>query len=114
MAEDVILAIPNNNDPFRVEADASKGAVGVVLSQQQSGSVVTSHLHVKISECHRTELRDLQQGIAGHHASPLGMATLSYGRRKGCGDLDGSPEPPVFPTTTEAELTTSALGDQIS
>lgn len=37
MAEDVVLAIPNNDDPFRVEADASEGAVGAVLSQQQNG-----------------------------------------------------------------------------
>ncbi len=37
MAEDVILAIPNDDDPFRVEADASEGAVGAVLSQQQNG-----------------------------------------------------------------------------
>ncbi len=36
MAEDVILAIPNDDDPFRVEADASEGAVGAVLSQQQN------------------------------------------------------------------------------
>ncbi len=37
MAEDVILAIPNEDDPFQVEADASEGAVGAVLSQQQNG-----------------------------------------------------------------------------
>ncbi len=37
MAEDVILAIPTETDPFRVEADASEGAVGAVLSQQQKG-----------------------------------------------------------------------------
>ncbi len=37
MAEDVILAIPNDDDPFRVEADASEGAVGAVHSQQQNG-----------------------------------------------------------------------------
>ncbi len=37
MAEDVVLAIPNDDDPFRVEADASEGAVGAVLSQQQNG-----------------------------------------------------------------------------
>ncbi len=36
MAEDVILAIPNDDDPIRVEADASEGAVGAVLSQQQN------------------------------------------------------------------------------
>ncbi len=36
MAEDVILAIPNDDDPFRVEADASEGAVSAVLSQQQN------------------------------------------------------------------------------
>ncbi len=37
MAEDIILAILNNDDPFRVEADTSEGAVGAVLSQQQNG-----------------------------------------------------------------------------
>ncbi len=37
MAEDVILAIPNDDDPFRVEADAGEGTVGAVLSQQQNG-----------------------------------------------------------------------------
>ncbi len=36
MAEDVILAIPNDDDPFRVEADTSEGAVGTVFSQQQN------------------------------------------------------------------------------
>ncbi len=37
MAEDVILAIPNETDPFMVEADTSKGAVSMVLSQKQNG-----------------------------------------------------------------------------
>ncbi len=37
MAEDVILAIPNDDDPFMVEADASEGAIGAVLSQKQDG-----------------------------------------------------------------------------
>ncbi len=36
MAEDVILAIPNETDPFMVEADASEGAVSAVLSQKQN------------------------------------------------------------------------------
>ncbi len=36
MAEDVILAISNDDDPFWVEADASKGAVSMVLSQRQN------------------------------------------------------------------------------
>ncbi|SJL08909.1 uncharacterized protein ARMOST_12283 [Armillaria ostoyae] len=35
MAEDVILAIPTPNGRFRVEADASNGAIGAVLSQEQ-------------------------------------------------------------------------------
>ncbi|SJL13052.1 uncharacterized protein ARMOST_16489 [Armillaria ostoyae] len=38
MAEDVILAIPNRTGRFRVEADASNGAIGAVLSQEQEGS----------------------------------------------------------------------------
>ncbi|SJL07261.1 uncharacterized protein ARMOST_10604 [Armillaria ostoyae] len=37
MAEDVILAIPTPNGRFRVEADASNGAIGAVLSQEQEG-----------------------------------------------------------------------------
>lgn len=37
MTKDIVLAIPNDDNPFRVEADASKGAVGAVLSQQQNG-----------------------------------------------------------------------------
>ncbi|SJL06532.1 uncharacterized protein ARMOST_09873 [Armillaria ostoyae] len=37
MAEDVILAIPNGTGRFRVEADASNGAIGAVLSQEQEG-----------------------------------------------------------------------------
>ncbi len=37
MAEDAILAIPTNTDPFRVEANASEGTVGTVLSQKQKG-----------------------------------------------------------------------------
>ncbi len=37
MPEDVILAIPNETDPFMVEADASEGAIGAVLSQKQNG-----------------------------------------------------------------------------
>ncbi|SJL08099.1 uncharacterized protein ARMOST_11461 [Armillaria ostoyae] len=37
MAEDVILAIPNRTGRFRVEADASNGAIGAILSQEQEG-----------------------------------------------------------------------------
>ncbi len=36
MAEDVILAIPTDTDPFMVKADTSKGAVSAVLSQRQN------------------------------------------------------------------------------
>ncbi|SJL13289.1 uncharacterized protein ARMOST_16729 [Armillaria ostoyae] len=37
MAEDVILTIPNGTGCFRVEADASNGAISAVLSQEQEG-----------------------------------------------------------------------------
>ena len=37
MAEDIVLAILTDTDPFRVEADASEGSVSTVLSQKQKG-----------------------------------------------------------------------------
>ncbi len=37
LAEEVVLAIPMEKGKFRVEADASEGAVGAVLSQEQDG-----------------------------------------------------------------------------
>ncbi len=37
LAEDMILAIPNNEGKFCMEADASEGAIGAVLSQEQDG-----------------------------------------------------------------------------
>ncbi len=36
MAKDVILAIPNEANPFMVKADASEGAISAVLSQKQN------------------------------------------------------------------------------
>ncbi len=37
MAEDVILAIPTEQGKFHVDADASEGAIGAILSQEQDG-----------------------------------------------------------------------------
>ncbi len=54
MAEDVILAILNKTDPFMVEADASEGAIGAVLSQKQNGKwhpVVFMSKSLSVTEC---------------------------------------------------------------
>ncbi len=37
LAEDMVLAIPTGGGKFRMEADASEGAIGTVLSQEQDG-----------------------------------------------------------------------------
>ncbi len=37
LAEEMILAIPTENGKFHVEVDASEGAIGAVLSQEQDG-----------------------------------------------------------------------------
>jgi hypothetical protein len=37
IAEDIVLVLPTDDRKFRLEADASDGATGVVLSQEQNG-----------------------------------------------------------------------------
>jgi len=37
IAQDTVLVLPNDHGKFRLEADASEGATGAVLSQQQEG-----------------------------------------------------------------------------
>ncbi len=59
MAEDVILAIPNETDPFMVEPDASEGAVGAVLSQKQNGKWHPVAFHVEVAIRHGTQLRNI-------------------------------------------------------
>ncbi len=70
LAEDVVLAIPTNEGKFRVEADASEGAIGAVLSQEQEGRWrPVSFLSKSLSITERNyEIYD--KGTAGHYARP--------------------------------------------
>ncbi len=54
LAEDVVLAIPMNEGKFWVEADASEGAIGAVLSQEQDGKwrpVLFLSKSLSVTEC---------------------------------------------------------------
>lgn len=37
IAEDIVLALPTDDGKFRLEANASEGATGAVLEQEQEG-----------------------------------------------------------------------------
>ncbi len=58
LAEEVVLAIPTEGGRFCIEADASEGAIGAVLSQEQD-EMAPSHLSIQIPHSYRTKLRNL-------------------------------------------------------
>ncbi len=114
MAEDVILAIPNETDPFMVEANASEGAVGAVLSQKQNGKwcpVAFMSKSLSATECnyeiYDKELLAIMLALDEWRHYLMGAAV----------DVEiwtDHQNLQYFRKASEAEPTTSALGDRAS
>ncbi len=112
LAEEVVLAIPTENGKFRVEADASEGAIGAVLSQEQDGKwrpVAFLSKSLTITE-RNYEIYDKE--LLAIMACTRRMETLPDGGGSGFRNLDRSSESPVFPKTPEAEPPPSTLGNR--
>ncbi len=114
LAKEVVLAIPTEDGKFRVEADASEGAVGAVLSQEQDGkwrpvAFLSKSLTVTEQnyEIYDKELLAIMLALDEWRHYPNGSGS-------GFRNLDRSSESPVFPKAPEAEPPPSTLGNGTS
>ncbi len=64
LAKEVVLAIPTENGKFPSQVDASEGAIGAVLSQEQDGKWCPVTFSIQVSDGNRAKLRNLRQRAA--------------------------------------------------
>ncbi len=112
LAEEVVLAIPTEDGKFQVEADASEGAIGAVLSQEQDGKwrpVVFLSKSLMVTE-RNYEIYDKE--LLAIMLALDEWRTLPNGSGPGFQNLDRSSESPIFPKTPEIEPLPSTLGNR--
>ncbi len=113
LAEEVVLAIPMRKANFCIEADASEGAFGVVLSQEQDGKWCPVTFLSK-------SLMVMEQNYEIYDKELLAiMLTLNEWRhylmeQLRTSNLDRSSESPVFPKAPKAQPTASSMGNRTS
>ena len=71
--------------------------------------LASMQLFVTVIQCYGMKLRDLQQGIVGHHLGSHGMVPLLTWLPSPCHTFIGSQEPHLFLNSTEVEQMTSTL-----
>ena len=91
------LCIPEDEGQFRVEADASEGAVGAVISQQieDKWHPVTFHSKALSSTKRNYEIYDKEMLAISRMETPLARSQTNLR------NMDRSSKPTILPTTSE-------------
>jgi hypothetical protein len=101
-----VLVLPNDDLPFRLEADGSGITTGAVLSQQQVDDNAW-HPIAFLSKALNPVEQNYEIHDTGYHPRTRGVEALSGRCQTPCGDLDRPQELGVFPSGPEVKLSTS-------